>query len=177
MTLDLWQLLSHAIGFLLLVWLLKRFGWGPLLGVLDQRRQRIADGLEAVEQAKQEMARLKTQYERELSRSDAAARQKLLEAVQEGQRVAAEIEEAARAAAQASLAHAKEALALEVAKAKGTLRDQIVALTLEATETLLRARVDEGRDRTLVEAFLDDLERTPPPSLGGRLAPGTAPSG
>lgn len=159
MALDLLQLASHAVGFIILVWLLKRFAWGPLLGVLDQRRQRIADGLADVERAKQEMARLKTQYEQELARIEESARKKLLEAVNEGRRVAAEIEEEARGKAQAHLAKAKETLELEVAKAKVELRDQIVTLAMEATEKLLHSRLDAGRDKALVEEFIAELSR------------------
>ena len=169
MALDLWQIFVHTIGFFLLVALLKRFAWGPLLGVLDQRRRQIAQGLEDVERAKQEMARLKTQYEQELATIEESARRKLAEAVQEGRRVAAEMEEEARVKTQESLTKAKEALVLEVAKAKAELRDQIVALTVEATEKLLRARVDEGRDRALVEAFITELD-------GGTAATKPAPA-
>lgn len=155
---DLWQLLVHTIGFVVLLWLLKRFAWGPLLGVLDERQRRIAAGLEDVERAKREMASLKTQYDAELARIEEAARKKLLEVVNEGRRVAAEIEEEARAKAHASLAKTKETLELEVAKAKIELRDQIVALAMEATEKLLRRRLDEPQDRQLVEAFLTELD-------------------
>ncbi len=169
MALDLWQILVHTIGFFLLVALLKHFTWGPLLGVLDQRRRQIAQGLEDVERAKQEMARLKTQYEQELARIEESARRKLAEAVQEGRRVAAEMEEEGRVRAQESLTKAKEALVLEVAKAKAELRGQIVAMTVEATEKLLRARLDEGRDRALVEAFIAELD-------GGAAATRPAPA-
>lgn len=158
MTIDLLQLLSHAIGFVLLVWLLKRYAWGPLLGVLDQRRQQIAGGLAEAERTKQEMARLKTQYEQELARIEETARQKMLAVINEGRRVAAEIEEEGRAKAQASLVKAKETLELEVAKAKVVLRDQIVGMALEATEKLLRHQMDEPRDRALVEQFIAELD-------------------
>lgn len=160
MTLDLLQLASHAIGFILLVWLLRRFAWGPLLGVLDERRRRIASGLAEVEQAKAEMAKLKTQYEAELARIEELARKKLLEVVNEGRRVAAEIEEEARVHSQEQLSKTKETLELEVAKAKVVLRDQIVTLALEATEKLLRGRVDETQDRALIEAFINELDGT-----------------
>lgn len=158
MALDLAQILSHAIGFAVMLFVLRRFAWGPLLTVLDQRRRQIAGGLEDAERTKQEMARLKATYERELAKIEEAARKKLLETVNEGRRIAAEIEEEGRAKAQLELLKAKEALALEVAKAKVGLRDQIVTLTVEAAEKLLRQRVDEPRDRALVEAFLAELD-------------------
>lgn len=158
MAIDLLQLLAHAIGFIILVALLKRFAWGPLLGVLDQRRRQIASGLDDVERAKQEMGALKTQYEQELARIEESARQKLVEAVNQGRRVASEIEEEARARAQLELLKTKETLALEVTKAKTVLRDQIVTLAVEAAEKLLRGRLDETKDRALVEQFIAELD-------------------
>lgn len=156
---DLAQIVSHAIGFAVLLFILRRFAWGPLLGTLDQRRTSIAEGLESAERTKRDMAALKANYEQELAKIEEAARKKMLETVNEGRRIAAEIEEEGRAKAQVELMKAKETLALEVAKAKAGLRDQIVTLTVEATEKLLRQRVDETRDRALVESFLADLEK------------------
>lgn len=167
MAIDLFQLLAHAIGFIILVALLKRFAWGPLLGVLDQRRRQIATGLDDVERAKREMARLKTQYEQELARIEESARQKLAEAVTQGRRLAAEIEEEARAKVQVELVKAKETLALEVVKAKSVLRDQIVTLALEATEKLLHSRLDETKDRALVEQFIAELDGAAAPAAPG----------
>jgi|SRR3989338_945179 len=155
---DLLQLLVHATGFAVLVWLLKRFAWGPLLGVLDQRRRQIASGLDDIVRAKQEMGALKTQYEQELARIEESARQKLVEAVNQGRRIASEIEEEARARAQLELRKTKETLALEVTKAKTVLRDQIVTLAVEAAEKLLRGRLDETKDRALVEQFIAELD-------------------
>jgi len=152
------QFVTNILAFLLLLAILKRFAWGPLLTVIDERRAKIADEFAGIERTKAEMARLKTQYERELTRIEESARRKLAEAVNEGRRVAAEMEEEARAHAQASLVKAKEALQLEVAKAKIELRNQIVGLTLEATEKLLRTRMDATKDRALVEAFLAELD-------------------
>ncbi|OGX41652.1 MAG: ATP synthase F0 subunit B [Omnitrophica WOR_2 bacterium RIFCSPHIGHO2_02_FULL_68_15] len=142
----------------MLVWLLKRFAWGPLLGVLDQRRRQIASGLDDIVRAKQEMGALKTQYEQELARIEESARQKLVEAVNQGRRIASEIEEEARARAQLELRKTKETLALEVTKAKTVLRDQIVTLAVEAAEKLLRGRLDETKDRALVEQFIAELD-------------------
>jgi F-type H+-transporting ATPase subunit b len=158
MAIDLFQLLAHAIGFIILVALLKRFAWGPLLGVLDQRRRQIASGLDDIVRAKQEMGALKAQYEQELARIEESARQKLVEAVNQGRRLATEIEEEARARAQLELLKTKETLALEVTKAKTVLRDQIVTLAVEAAEKLLRGRLDETKDRALVEQFIAELD-------------------
>ncbi len=152
------QFVTNVLAFLLLLAILKRFAWGSILRLIDERRAKIAEEFQAIEGAKQEMARLKTRYEQELARIEESARQKLVEAVNQGRRVAAEIEEEARARAQVELLKAKETLALEVVKAKTVLRDQIVTLAVEATEKLLRSRLDQTKDRALVEQFIAELD-------------------
>ena len=55
---DLQQVLSQAVSFLLLLWLLRRFAWTPLLTMLDQRRSRIEEEFRRIAQSKEELARL-----------------------------------------------------------------------------------------------------------------------
>tara|TARA_B100000315_G_C14372320_1_gene493558 strand:+ start:41 stop:529 length:489 start_codon:yes stop_codon:yes gene_type:complete len=156
---ELGQLLWHAAGFVVLVAVLKKFLWGPLLGVLDKRRDTIQTGLKEVEDARQEMSRLKSQYEQELARIEESARKKLAETVKEGQRIAQELEEEARSKSQETLAKAKESIELELAKARIELKDQIVDLSLEAVEKLLKKQVDKTQDRALIEEYLGSITK------------------
>ena len=155
----LWQeILTHIVGFLLLLWLLRRFLWTPLLGVLDARRRHIAQGLADVERAKAEIAQLQTDYSQRLAKIEDEARVKLREATLEGKRIATEIHEQARAEARQIVEAMKAKLHLEIAQAKVELRDQIANLTIDATERLLRERLDAGKDKALVTQFLNELE-------------------
>ena len=59
----------------------------------------------------------------------------------------------------AILAKSKEAVELELAKARVTLRDQVAQMTLEAVERVLRGTLDEKADRHLVDQILEELEQ------------------
>ena len=157
---DLQQILSQALSFLLLLWVLRRFAWRPILGILDQRRARIEEALRTIEQGRQELARLQAEYQTHLTQIDAEARMKIQQAVLEGKRIAAEIQEQARAQAQALLTKSQQAMALELAKAKVTLRDQVAEITLEAVERILRQKLDPTADLHLVTETLEELERS-----------------
>ena len=54
-----WQLLvTHAVGFLITLWILKKFAWGPLLHMLDERRKNISGEFEKIEHKKEEVTKL-----------------------------------------------------------------------------------------------------------------------
>ena len=85
---DIRQVLTQILGFLLMVWILRRYAWGPLIGMLEARREKIAGEFKEVERLKSEAGELKARYDGELRTIEAQARQRITEAVAEGQRVA-----------------------------------------------------------------------------------------
>ena len=157
--LDVQQIVSQALSFLLLWWVLTRFAWKPLLKILDERRANIEGELRRAAAAREELARLQAEYAQKLAGIHDEARTKIQQAILEGKRVAMEIQEQARAQGHELLAKSKETMALELAQAKVTLRDQVAGMTLEALEKVLRQKLDPKTDRQLVEAALGDLER------------------
>ena len=161
LSLDLQQILSQAISFLLLWWAMKRFAWRPILGALDARRARIEEDLRAAAQAKADMARLEQELAQRLAAIGEEARGKLQEAIREGKQVAIEIQEEARAQAHAALAKSQETIAMELAKAKVTLRDELADLTVKALERILKDKLDLKADHKLVGAILDELGKSP----------------
>ena len=160
--LDLQQVISQAFSFLLLLWVLRRFAWRPLLAMLDERRARIERGLQDVSKRQDELTRLQEDYSRRIAAIEHEAREKIQASIKEGKRVASEIQEQARAQGAALITKSKETVELELAKAKITLRDQMAALITDAVERILREKLDAEKDTRLVEAVLDELDREPP---------------
>lgn len=157
--LDVQQVISQALSFLLLLWVLRRFAWRPLLAMLDERRARIERGFQELAQRQEELTRLQAEYGQRIVGIEAEARAKIQTSITEGKRVSAEIQEQARAQGAVLLAKSKETVELELAKAKITLRNQLVAITMDAVERILREKLDAEKDRRLVDAVLDELER------------------
>jgi F-type H+-transporting ATPase subunit b len=157
--LDLQQILSQAISFVLLVVFLKAFAWERILGALDARRHRIEEELRQIAQGKSELERLKADYDRRLAAIEEEARQKIQQAVLEGKRIAMDIQEQARAQGQALTAKAKETIELELAKAKVALRNDVTAMTVAAVEKILRRKLDAQTDAQLVDTIVGELER------------------
>jgi len=159
MHVDIPQLLTHAVGFLIFVWVMKRFAWGPLLGLMEERRNKIIGEFEKIEQDKAEVAAVTADYEAKMKEIDGERRAKLVEAVDEGKKMAAEIKTAAQDEIKGLHDKAKADLQRDVAKAKVQLRDEMIAMTMTAAEKVIHEKMDDAKHRDLIGRFIDNLGR------------------
>jgi F-type H+-transporting ATPase subunit b len=159
MDIQLQQILTHALGFLIVLWLLKRYAWKPLLALMEERRTRIADEFKKIEQQHTKVDELTAEYHGKLKEIDAERRVKLVEAVNEGKKIAEEIKVAARDEARDITAKAKADAEREVSKAKVQLKNDMIAMTLTAVERLIKERLDDSKHRELIGSFIDNVEK------------------
>ena len=151
------QVLTQILGFLILLWVMRKYAWGPILASLEARRQKIAGDFEAARRAKADADATKLQFENELKGIEARARQRLQEAVAEGQKVAGEIRAQAQSEATARMARAEDDIAREREKAKEMLKEQVISLSMKTAEKILRQRLDDPAQRRLVGEFVEEV--------------------
>ena len=151
-------LLIQIFNFLLLVALLTKFAYKPLMSMLAEREQRIAGSLEAAEQERQEAAKLKEEYLKEL----AAARNQDQQIVEKANRLAEQNKEDLLQAAKEEHARllkaTQEELAREREKALQDLRSEVVALSVAAAGKILSQNLDAAAHAQLVDDFIEKLE-------------------
>jgi F-type H+-transporting ATPase subunit b len=152
------EIVTNILGFLLLFFGLKRFAWGPILGLLDARREKIDKDFAAAEEAKRGAEAIRNDYESKLREIDAMSRKKIEEAMREAGRLAAEMKENARDESNAILAKAQAEIERERAKARVALRDDMVQMVLKGVEKVLHERLTPGKQEELVSRFIDELE-------------------
>lgn len=154
---DVRQVLTQILGFLILLWGLRKFAWGPVTGMLEKRRAAIAGEFDKAKRGQAEADALKAKYEQDLRTIEAQGRQKLQEYIAEGQKVAAEIRTQANAEAQQRMERAEEDIVREREKQKEIMKQQIVGLSLRAAEKILRQKLDEPAQRKLASEFIDEV--------------------
>lgn len=155
-----WQmLLTHAVGFLIALWILKRFAWGPITNILEERRQKIKSDFDEAADNRKKSEQLLADYEAKLKEIDAEARAKIQEAVKEGQKVASEIQADAQRKAKEQIERAKSELARDVEKARAQLKEDMIGMTLTAAEKLIAEKLDEQKHRQLISNFIDEVEK------------------
>jgi len=148
------QILNFAIIFIVLrVWVYK-----PILGLLERRRERIAQGLEDARVAAEARANAEKEAQAILGRAQADANQKVRESAERAEQVAREI----HAAAEKDAAAVRAAAAGEAEQARsaalGELRGQVAALAIAAAQKLIGESLDEKRQRHLVQEFFSGIK-------------------
>ena len=94
---DIHLVLTQILGFVLFVAILSRFAWKPILAGLEQRRAMIQGQFDEAARRQAEAAQLKDKYDSEMRTIEATARQKMQDAIVEGQRIAGELKAQAQA--------------------------------------------------------------------------------
>lgn len=150
----LWTIVIFA-GVL---FVLGKFAWGPILGGLDARENRIRSSIEEARQMRQESERLLEEHRSQLADARRQAQELVAEGREAGERVRREIEAKARESSEQMLVRARQEIQRERDQAVATLRKEAVDLAMAAASRLLNERLDEAGDRELVQDFLSDLE-------------------
>lgn len=147
------------VTFVILLFILGRFAWKPLLGAIEAREKSIRTDLEQAAGHRSEAEALVAE-QRELLTS---ARRERAEAVEQGKRDAermkAEILEEARQQREQVLKDTQAQVQAGLRKAQADLRGTAVDLAIQGAEKLLSVRLDDASQRRLVEEHLADLER------------------
>ena len=137
-------LFVQAIVFAILVWFTMKFVWPPITKALDERAQKIADGLAAADKAKSELSVANKRVEEELAKSRNESAVRLAEAERRGQALVEEAKARATEEGGKIIAAAKVEAEQQTVKARETLREQVAALAVKGAEQILRKEVNAG---------------------------------
>lgn len=161
---DLFKLAFQIVNFLLLLYLLNRFLFKRVLGLLDERQARIGKGLEEAAAAARDRELAHAEREAALDEARKEAQAMIARATRIAEDSRVEIVAAARAEAEKVGARARDEIVAEKEKAIAELRSQVADLALLAAGRLVSAEMSTPTQRRLVEEFLTELA----PSEKGR---------
>ena len=137
-------LFLQAVVFAILVWFTMKFVWPPITKALDERAQKIADGLAAADKAKSELTSANKRVEEELAKSRSEATVRMAETERRAQTM---IEDAKVKAVQEGnkiVAAARSEAEQQTVRAREILREQVAALAVKGAEQILRKEVNAG---------------------------------
>jgi F-type H+-transporting ATPase subunit b len=161
MHIDIAQIITNIIGFLLVVWVLRKFAWGPILDLLDARREKIQNDFAEAENALGEAENLKSDFNAKLGDIKVIEREKVQEAVKRGEGIAEGIVGEARRNADGLREKGLADIAMESDKAQIALRDTVVQMAIGAAEKVIHERLDEDKHRQLIKDYIDNLGEMP----------------
>lgn len=158
MYLDFAQVLTQIFAFLIVFWVLRKYGWGPLLNAMEERKQHIKSQFDAIQEQKEEIAQLKEEYQRKLADIDSKARVQIQEAVNQGRKIAQEIQEESKTQAKLLIQKAKDETDRHLAEAKNTVKNEIVNVAFAVAEKILEEKLDDKKQKKFISDFVDHME-------------------
>ena len=150
-------LFLQAVVFAILVWFTMKFVWPPITRALDERAQKIADGLAAADRAKAELSSANKRVEAELAstRNETAAR--LADAERRAQSIIDEAKARATEEGNKILVAAKAEAEQQTVQAREALREQVAALAVKGAEQILRKEVNASVHADLLNRLKTEL--------------------
>jgi F-type H+-transporting ATPase subunit b len=146
------------ITFLILLGLLSKFAWKPLLHALEKRENEIAQSLEDAEKARKELDRLTSEGNEIIAK----ARSEAQAIVGEGKKAADQLKEStllkAKEMAAANLDDAKEQIKMEKEKAITEIKGEVVGLSLSIAEKLVKKNLNEEDNKSLINESLKNIK-------------------
>ncbi|WP_029053446.1 MULTISPECIES: F0F1 ATP synthase subunit B [Sporosarcina] len=149
--LNLGDIIVTVVFFTILMVLLKKFAWGPLMGVMDQRAKLIATEIEQAEASRQESAKLLEEQRALLKEARESAQSIVENAKKQGDTQREELIMAARAEANRMKESATLEIATEKEKAVAAVREEFVSLSILAASKVLGKEISEEDNRALIE--------------------------
>jgi F-type H+-transporting ATPase subunit b len=143
-------LFGQAITFAILVWFTMRFVWPPIMKAMQDRAKRIADGLAAAEQGRQQFERAEKEFEARVNEGRREAAAIVAQAQKQGTELVEEAKNTARLEGGRLLEAAKHEIGREREQAREQLKQQVAALALSGAEQILMREVDRKAHEDLL---------------------------
>lgn len=147
------------VTFLLLVFILKKFAWGPLIKAIEDREARIKGDMESARASREAAEKAQSEIESRIAGLDAKGRQMIEEAAQKAEALRLKIQQEAESQAQKIKEKTLEELGREKDRLSLELRREVSSLSILAAEKILGESVNEPIQKKTVESFLADLAK------------------
>ena len=154
---DFWTALFTLLNFLAVFFVGKRFLWGPVTKMVQDRQKEIDDMYSEADTARASAKAMEEEYQGKLSDARATSEQIVRDAVSRGQAREEEIIRQANAEASAMMDKAVADIALEKKKAINDAKDEIAGIAMEIAGKVVGRQLSDADQAKLVDQFIDEL--------------------
>lgn len=147
-----------TLVFLVLLFLLTKFAWKPVLKAVKERESKIDEALKAAENTKLEMAKLKSQNE-EMKQEAIAAREVMMrEAKETKDSIIAEAKNIAKSESEKIISSAREEIKAEKNAAMSEIKNQVAMLSIEIAEKIVKEKLGaDEKQKALVDNIIEEV--------------------
>ena len=146
------------VAFLITLWVLKRYAFGPIQKMLDERREQIRRSIEEADNARDEARKLLEEHRALIGQARSDAEGIIAEARKTRESMEQRMREETEAERQRRLEETRREIAAETQRALEQIRSEVADLTLEATSIVVGKKLDADRDRELISEAIGSLD-------------------
>ncbi len=157
MEVNIQETIFVMVNFLILVAILYKFGWGPVLKMLDNRQQGIEDSLNKAEAARKEAETMSVRLAEEVADARKQAKAIIDEAQKTAEAAKADILAQARTSADSMLERAQAEIAKEKAEAISQIRGEVADMVVAVAGRLLSENMSDNQHRELVDKYIAEV--------------------
>ncbi len=150
-------LLGELIAFAVFVLFCMKFVWPPLIGAIEARQQKIAEGLAASDRAEQDLRLAQDKVKQQLAEAKSQASALIEQAKKREAQIIDEAAVKAQAEREKILAQAKVEVEAERIRAREELRKQVAVLAVAGAERILQRSIDEAAHSDILEKLVAEL--------------------
>jgi len=149
--------LGQMIAMAVFLWFCSKYVWPPFMAIMNERKKKIADGLQAASQAQKDLedAQAKSDEQLKEAKTDAAAI--IDQANKRASQIVEEAKEQAREEGQRIIAGANAEIEQEVNRAKEALRAQVSAIAIAGAEKILEGSIDQAANEDMLNKLASEL--------------------
>jgi F-type H+-transporting ATPase subunit b len=150
-------LVAELIAFLIMLWVLAKYAYPPIIRAAERRQNQIEEGLKAAAEAEQRLRAVQTEVQQTLNDARAQAREVIGRAHQEATAEAEDIRNRGRREAEAQVARAREEITAERDRALQEVRSQLGDLVVEASSRVLGQAIDARAHQRLIDESIREV--------------------
>lgn len=146
--------LYQLLAFLVLMWLLKKFAWGPLMNVMKKREEHVANEIDQAEKARKEAEKLLAQHQQMVKEARQQSQEFIEQAKLQGETQKEEIITAARQEAERLKESARLEIQQERENAVKALREQVASLSVLIASKVIEKELNEKDQEALIQEYI-----------------------
>ncbi len=156
-----YTVVAQVLAFLLLVWLLSKYAWKPLMNMMEQRRTSIEASLAQAQEERQQAEKIKKEYQEEMRQARHEAQEVIARATKISEERAVEILALAREEAEKVKKSALVDIERERDRAILEVKAQVADLSVAVAEKIIRQKLDLPNQEKLIEQFIQEVGEMP----------------
>ncbi|MBI3551077.1 MAG: F0F1 ATP synthase subunit B [Elusimicrobia bacterium] len=156
---DVGLMVWTVLVFVILLAIMGKFGWGPMIAAIEDRERRLREERKAAEAARAEAQRIQADLEARLAEIDAKSREAMAQAAKDAEAFRSRHAAQAHDESKRILEKARAELEMEKQRLVRELRQEVATLSVMAAEKIVRKSVDDGVQKSVLDSFFKELEQ------------------